>query len=191
MIFKCLYSRWGRRTCKQINESAIKPILEVQHGKKSVFKVNVHNMWLCFFCNSTYLYFDFHSVGFPGGSDSKEFACNAGDMVSEGPWVRKIPLEKGMATHSNILAWRIPGGLLFNGSQRVEHDWATKYSTLLVNRSVCLFLLSTEIKLFLILALCSCIFVFLCSCIYFLHIFGTFGAFSSCREQRVGASQGL
>ena len=24
------------------------------------------------------------------------------------PWVRKIPLEEGMATHSSILAWRIP-----------------------------------------------------------------------------------
>ena len=24
------------------------------------------------------------------------------------PWVRKIPLEKGMATHSSTLAWRIP-----------------------------------------------------------------------------------
>ena len=23
-------------------------------------------------------------------------------------WVRKIPLEKGLATHSSILAWRIP-----------------------------------------------------------------------------------
>ena len=36
-------------------------------------------------------------------------------------------LEKGMATHSSILAWRIPwteepGGLQFMGSQRVEHD---------------------------------------------------------------------
>ena len=46
--------------------------------------------------------------GFPGGSDSKEFTCNVGDLGSEGPWVGKIPLEKGMATHSNILAWRIP-----------------------------------------------------------------------------------
>ena len=39
----------------------------------------------------------------------------------------KDPLEKGMATHSNILAWRIPwteesGGLQFMGSQRVRHD---------------------------------------------------------------------
>ena len=37
------------------------------------------------------------------------------------------PLEKGMATHSNILAWRIPrteepGRLESMGSQRVRHD---------------------------------------------------------------------
>ena len=37
------------------------------------------------------------------------------------------PLEKGMATHSNILAWKIPwmeepGGLQSMGSQRVRHD---------------------------------------------------------------------
>ena len=40
------------------------------------------------------------------------------------------PLEKGMATHSSILAWRIPwtekpGGLQSMGSQRIRHDWAT------------------------------------------------------------------
>ena len=38
------------------------------------------------------------------------------------------PLEKGMATHSSILAWEIPrteepGGLQSTGSQRVRHDW--------------------------------------------------------------------
>ena len=37
------------------------------------------------------------------------------------------PLEKGMATHSSILAWSIPwteepGGLQSRGSQRVRHD---------------------------------------------------------------------
>ena len=41
--------------------------------------------------------------------------------------VQEGPLEKGMATHSNILAWRIqwteePGGLQSTGSQRVGHD---------------------------------------------------------------------
>ena len=40
------------------------------------------------------------------------------------------PLEKCMATHSSILAWRIPwteepGGLQSMGSQRVRHDGAT------------------------------------------------------------------
>ena len=43
------------------------------------------------------------------------------------------PLEKGMASHSSILAWRTPwtedpGGLQSMGSQRVRHDWATKHS---------------------------------------------------------------
>ena len=31
-------------------------------------------------------------------------------------------LEKEMATHSSILAWRIPGGLQSMGSQRVRYD---------------------------------------------------------------------
>ena len=40
---------------------------------------------------------------------------------------REDPLEKGMATHSCILAWRIPqtekpGGLQSTGLQRVRHD---------------------------------------------------------------------
>ena len=42
---------------------------------------------------------------------------------------REDPLELEMATHSNILAWKIswtqdPGGLQFMGSQRVRHYWA-------------------------------------------------------------------
>ena len=45
----------------------------------------------------------------------------------------KDPLEKEMATHSSILAWRIPwmeelGGLQSMGSQRVGHNWATSVS---------------------------------------------------------------
>ena len=44
------------------------------------------------------------------------------------------PLEKGMVTHSNILAWRIswtdkPGGLQSTASQRVGHDWVTNAFT--------------------------------------------------------------
>ena len=51
----------------------------------------------------------------------KESACNARDLGQEDL------LEKGMATHSSILAWRIPwteepGAPQFMGSQRVRHD---------------------------------------------------------------------
>ena len=47
---------------------------------------------------------------------------------------QKDPLEKGMATHSSILAWRIlwteePDGLQSRGSQRVRHNWATNTFT--------------------------------------------------------------
>ena len=64
-------------------------------------------------------------LGFPGGSDGEESACNAGDLSQSLGW--EDPLEKGMVTHSNILAWRIPwieelGRLQSMGWQRVGHD---------------------------------------------------------------------
>ena len=52
-------------------------------------------------------------------------------------WVRSLhqedPLEKEMAIHSSIFAWRIPwteepGGLQSTGSQRVQHNWVTSLS---------------------------------------------------------------
>ena len=75
---------------------------------------------------------DFDLVGL-GGSVGKKCARNAGDPSSN-PWsVFELPLgqedalEKGMTTHSGILAWRIPwleepGRLLSMGLQRVGHD---------------------------------------------------------------------
>ena len=44
------------------------------------------------------------------------------------------PLEKGMATYSHVLAWKIPwteesGGIQSMGSQGVEHSWETNTST--------------------------------------------------------------
>ena len=78
--------------------------------------------------------------GLPHGSDSKESACNTGDQGSIFPVAQTVknppttpeirvrsmdredPLEKAMATHSSILAWRIPWteeprGLQSMGSQ--------------------------------------------------------------------------
>ena len=72
------------------------------------------------------------SMGFLDGSAGKESACNVGytgDMGSIlGP--ERPPLEKEMATHSSMLAWKIPWteelpGLQSMGLQRVKRDWAT------------------------------------------------------------------
>ena len=62
-------------------------------------------------------------MGFSDGSDVKESACNAGGIGLD----LEYPLEKGMVTSSDVLAWRIPwteepGGLQFLGSQRGRHD---------------------------------------------------------------------
>ena len=70
--------------------------------------------------------------GFLAGSDSKKSAYNAGTWVGSLGW--EDPLEKGVAIHSSILAWRIswteePGRLLFMGSQRVGHNRVTNTFT--------------------------------------------------------------
>ena len=69
-----------------------------------------------------------HLYHFSGGSDGKKKStCNAADpglIPGSGG-----PLEKEMATHSSILAWRIPwtsepGRVQSKGLQRVGYDWA-------------------------------------------------------------------
>ena len=67
-------------------------------------------------------------MGFLGGATGKEPTCQCKRYEME---VQSLgwedPLEEGMATHSSILAWRIPwteepDGLQSTGSQRVGHD---------------------------------------------------------------------
>ena len=62
-------------------------------------------------------------MGFPGGSADKESTCNEGDQGSI-PGLGRSP-GKGNATHSSILAWRIPWTVQPMGSQRVGHDWGS------------------------------------------------------------------
>ena len=54
------------------------------------------------------------------GSAGKESACSAGDQGLVPGW--EDPLEKGTATYSRILAWRIPWTVQSTGSQRVRHE---------------------------------------------------------------------
>ena len=61
--------------------------------------------------------------GFPAGSNGEESACSAGNMGSI-PGLGRSPGE-GMATHSSVLAWRIPwteDPIQSMASQRVRHD---------------------------------------------------------------------
>ena len=63
--------------------------------------------------------------GFPGSSDGRESACNAG-YLGLIPRSRRSPGE-GNGTHSSILAWQIPwieesSGLQSMGSQTVGHN---------------------------------------------------------------------
>ena len=66
--------------------------------------------------------------GFPGGASDKESACNAGDQLPSLGW--EDSLEEETATHSSILAWKVPwkeepGGLQSIESQRVAMTKAT------------------------------------------------------------------
>ena len=64
-------------------------------------------------------------LGFPGSSEVKNLpAVQETEVLSLGP---ADPLDEGMTTDSNILAWEIPrtdksGRLQSLGSQRVGHD---------------------------------------------------------------------
>ena len=70
--------------------------------------------------------------GLPGSSMVKNLPANAGDRGSI-PGLEKDSMEKGMATHSDILAWEIPGTeesgeLQSMGSQRVGPDLETEHA---------------------------------------------------------------
>ena len=72
-----------------------------------------------FKCKQTFIALTMY-LELPCDSDSKEYTCNAGDLVqSLDP---EDSLESGMATHPSLLAWRVPwteepGGIQSMGSQ--------------------------------------------------------------------------
>ena len=74
----------------------------------------------------------------PCGSPGKESAYNVGNLGLIPGW--ENPLEKGMATHSSILAWEIPWteepGRLQSMGCKVRHDWVTSLSLFIPSNSV-------------------------------------------------------
>ena len=61
-------------------------------------------------------------MSFPSGSTDQESACQCRRLKRQtlDPWDRKTPLEKGLATHSNILARRTPWTGEPDGLQSIE-----------------------------------------------------------------------
>ena len=83
-------------------------------------------------------------MGFPGGSEVKESACNVGDLGSI-PGSGRSPGERNgnllQLPCSSILAWRVPwteehGGLQSTGSQRVRHDFTFTFTLVPIIPSV-------------------------------------------------------
>ena len=73
-----------------------------------------------------YSYFSTYGA-FPGGSDGKKYLLLAMQEIRVLSLGREDPMEKELATHSSILAWKIPwmeelGGLWSMELQRVKHD---------------------------------------------------------------------
>ena len=71
-----------------------------------------------------------------GSNENRSFCLSVCGQEFRSNWTILLgwedPLEEGLATHSSILAWRIPwteepGGLRSKGSQRVRHDLATEH----------------------------------------------------------------
>ena len=88
-------------------------------------------MWLCLGLGCGHLWepIVLPIGGFPGGSVVKNPSANVGDtgdaglIPGPGRW-----LEKEMATHSNIHAWKVPWREEPMGSQRVRHNWVTEHA---------------------------------------------------------------
>ena len=90
-------------------------------GIRCVMYIHIH-MCMCIYTHNEII------MDFSSGTMVKNLPANAGDVRD----ANSIPgsedsLEEGMATHSSILAWKIPrreepGGPQSKGSQRVEHD---------------------------------------------------------------------
>ena len=129
-----IYSKMEKRMAMHSNilawkipwtEEPGRPQSMVSQRVRHDWAINTHTAW----------WFDLHILWNNWASLVAQLEKNL-PAVQE-TWVRSLgwkdPLAKEMATHSSILAWKIPwteepGGLQSMGSQRVGYDWATNTS---------------------------------------------------------------
>ena len=127
-------------------------------------------LWIWYFFNSFYV--QFYSIYV----QSYHLTSLLAQLIKNLPAVQetqvrflgqKDPLEKEMAAHSSILAWKIPwtgepGGLQSTGSHSIGHDWVT--NTLLHLPLVCCYYLYIFLKI-----ISNCRIIALLRCVGFCH----------------------
>ena len=79
---------------------------ELLHFLKEFPSLTTHVISATLMLSSLCTLCSFKPLSYSCGPDGKESTCNAGDQSSI--LSQEDPQEKGMATHSSILAWRIP-----------------------------------------------------------------------------------
>ena len=104
-------------------------------GQPVLFKrISCSFVYVCKFLLSVEFYLIAYIYGLLRWHSSKESTWQCRRHKT---WVQFLgwedPLEKEMATHSSILAWKIPwtkepGGLQSMGSRRVQHNWACTHT---------------------------------------------------------------
>ena len=114
--FHGLYSPWGRK------ESNATERLSPSHTQSGDNQRSQESCW----------------ETFSGRELTVPWASLVAQLVRNPPTMRETwapslggedPLEKGKATHSSLLAWRIPGTIQSMGLQRGGHDWVTNTHT--------------------------------------------------------------
>ena len=119
----------------QVRKQELEPYMEHQTGSKLGKKSRLHIVTLLFSLHAEYIT---RNAGLDEAQAGIKFARrNINNLrlkhltPMQETWVRSLgqedPLEKEMATHSSILAWRIswteePGRLQSMGLQKVRHD---------------------------------------------------------------------
>ena len=114
-----------------------------------IYSLYVYRLALCIWC--IYIYTAYMHTGWLYVFGSQAWASLVAQMVKKNlpamweTWVQSLHwedlLEKGMATHSSIVAWRIPGTeepgrLQSMGSQRVGHNRATNFGEFRVKKMI-------------------------------------------------------
>ena len=89
-------------------------LITINYTLRDYYKKSAYSYDVLFFQQNPFYSFSTSGLlGFPGGANGKEPTCQCRRHRQE-TWVLSLgwedPLEEGMATHSSILAWRIPMG---------------------------------------------------------------------------------